>query len=124
MCSNVQDWVRAMGFGHFLSLPVLQVDRALLMALVERWSPVTYTFHLPMGEIEMPPIDFFMMSGFSMDGTPTPSSDDFNPTLVAWCIGPQPVAYYKGTKRCSSFLIQEGLCLGYQSEHVGGDCLL
>lgn len=98
MCSNVQDWACAIGFGPFLSLPVLQVDRALLMALTERWSPVTHTFHLPVGEIRMPPIDFFMMTGFSMDGTPPLSSDDFDPKLAARCIGPQPVAYYKGRK--------------------------
>lgn len=87
-----------MGFGHFLSLLVLQADRALLMALTESWSPITCTFHLLMGEIGMPPIDFFMMTGLSMDGMPSPSLDDFNLALVARCIRPQPLAYYKGTK--------------------------
>lgn len=71
-----------MGFGPFLSLVVLKVDKALLMALVKRWSPVTRTFYLPMGEISLPPIDLFMMIGLSMDGTPSLSSDDFGPELV------------------------------------------
>lgn len=87
-----------MGFGHFLSLLMMPVDKALLMALVERWSPITHTFHLPMGEIGVPPIDLFMMTKHFMGGTPPPSSEDFDPALVARCIGPQPVVYYKGTK--------------------------
>lgn len=51
-----------------------------------------------MGEIGLPPIDFFMMMGLSMDGMPPPSSDNFDLVLVPQCIGPQPMAYYKGTK--------------------------
>lgn len=88
MCSNVQDRVKAMGFSHFLTLPMVPTDKALLMALVERWSPITQTFHLPIREIGVPPINFFMMTGLSMDGTPPPSSKDFNVDLVARCIGP------------------------------------
>lgn len=66
---------------------MLQADRALLMALIERWSPITHTFHLPMREISVPTTDFLMMTGLSMDGTPLPSSDDFDPTLVVRYIG-------------------------------------
>lgn len=87
-----------MGFSHFLSLPMLQVDKSLLMALVEGQSPTTHTFHLLMGEIGIPLIDFFMMTGLSMDGTPPPSSEDFDLALVARCIEPQSVTYYKGMK--------------------------
>lgn len=46
----------------------------------------------------MPLIDFDIMSGLSMDGTPPPSSEDFDADLVAHCIRPQHVVYYKGTK--------------------------
>lgn len=88
MCPAVQERVRAMGFAHFLTLSMVPADKALLMAFAERWSPITRTFHLPAGEIGVPPINFFMMSGLSMDGTPPPSSEDFDPTLVARCIGP------------------------------------
>lgn len=87
-----------MGFGPFLSLPVLKANKALMMALAKRWSPVIRTFHLPMGEIGLPPIDFFMMTGLSMNITPPPTNDDFDPKLVARCIGLQPMEYYKGTK--------------------------
>lgn len=98
MCSNVQDMLWAMGFSHFLSLPVLKADKALMMALAERWSLSMHTFHLPMGEIGLPPIDLFMMTGLSIYGMPPPSLDDFNLELVARCIGSQPVAYDKGMK--------------------------
>lgn len=69
-----------------------------MMALAKRWSLVTCTFHLPMGEIGLPPIDLFMMTDLSMDGTPPPSSNNFDLELVARCIGPQPVENYKGMK--------------------------
>lgn len=44
------------------------------------------------------PDRLFMMMGLSMGGTPPLSSEDFDPTLVARWIGPQPMTYYKGTK--------------------------
>lgn len=87
-----------MGFGHFLTLHMLPTDKALLMALVERWSPIIQTFHLLTEEIKVPSIDFYMMTRLSMDGTPPPSSEEFDLALVARCIGPQLIAYYKGTK--------------------------
>lgn len=72
-----------MGFGHFLTLLMVLADKALLMALAKRWSPIMQTFHLPMEEIEVPPIDFYMMMGLSMDGMPPPILEDFNPTIKA-----------------------------------------
>lgn len=76
-----------MGFSHFLTLPMVSADKALLMALVERWSPITQTFHLLAEEIGVPPIDLFMMTGLAMDGARPPSSEEFNAELVAHCIG-------------------------------------
>lgn len=77
-----------MGFGRFLTLPMVPADKALLMALVERWFPITRTFYLLVGEIGVPSIDFYMMTGLSMGGTPPSSSEDFDLALVAPCIGP------------------------------------
>lgn len=114
MCSHVQDWVKAMGFGPSLSLLVLQADRALLLTLANRWSPITRTFHLPMGEIGVPSIDFFMMIRLSMDGTPPPSSEDFDPKLVARYIGPQPIAY----KGCPSWFEKDYVWATNQSTLV------
>lgn len=62
--------MRAMGFGRFLTLPMVLVNKALLMALVERWSPITRTFYLLVGEIGVPLIDLYMITVLSMDGTP------------------------------------------------------
>lgn len=53
-----------MGFGPFLSISLLKADKALMMALAERWSLITCTFYLPMGEIGLRPIDFYMITRF------------------------------------------------------------
>lgn len=89
------------------------------------------TFHLPMGEIDLPPIDLFMMTGLSIDDMPPPSSDDFDPELVARCIGPQLMAYNKGTKGVlpSWFKEYQGPQLmayykGYELDPTGRDFLL
>lgn len=58
--------VKEMGFEPFLSIPLLKADKALLTALAERWSPITRTFHLPMGEIGLPPNNFYMMTHLPM----------------------------------------------------------
>lgn len=82
MYNTVQTKVRELGFGSFLSLPSLKVDKGLLMALAERWSLVTRTFHLPIGEIGLPPINFFMMTGLPMDGLAPLTVDEATPELV------------------------------------------
>lgn len=38
---KVKTKVREMGFEPFLSIPLLKADKGLLMALSERWSPIT-----------------------------------------------------------------------------------
>lgn len=62
---------------------------------------------------------FFMITSFFMDGMPPPSSDEFDPELVARCIWPQPMAH----EGCLSFLVREGLCVSYQLEPIRGDRL-
>lgn len=59
-----------LGFGPFLSIPLLKADKALLMALAKRWSPITRTFHLPMGEIGVTLTDFYMMTWLFVGGAP------------------------------------------------------
>lgn len=72
LCKKAKVKVKDMGFEPFLSIPLLKVDKALLMALAERWSPITHTFHLPMGEIGLPSVDFYMMTHLPMGGYPPP----------------------------------------------------
>lgn len=98
MCSKAQARVIKMGFGSFLTLPVLKVDRILMTALAKRWLPVTCTFHLPMGEIGMPLIDLYMMSRLPIGGTLPLSIDELDLDIVRRCMGPQTKEYYKGTK--------------------------
>lgn len=88
MCSNGQDRVRDLGFGPFLSLLVLKANKALMMTLAERWLLITQTFHLPIRETGMPPINFFMMTSFLMDDTPPPSTNKANVEMVTSCLGP------------------------------------
>lgn len=98
MYSKVQAWVIKMGFGPFLTLPVLKADRVLMTTLAERWSPVTCAFHLPMGEIGMPPVDFYKMTGLPIGGTPSLLPDELDLKMVRRCIESQAIGYYKGIK--------------------------
>lgn len=66
LCKKPKIEVREMGFEHFLSILLLKEDKAMLIVLAERWSPITHTFHLPMGEIGLPSTDFYMMMHFPM----------------------------------------------------------
>lgn len=96
--SKVQAWVIKLGFGPFLSLPVLKADRVLMTTLVKRWSPVTYAFHLPMVDMGMSPIDFYMMTGLSIGGTPSLSTDELDLDMVRRFMGSLLIEIYKGTK--------------------------
>lgn len=59
---------------------------------------MTCTFHLPLEEIGIPPIDFYMMAGLLIGDTPPLSTNELDLKMMRKCIGPQPIEYYKGTK--------------------------
>ncbi|XP_020979274.1 serine/threonine-protein phosphatase 7 long form homolog [Arachis ipaensis] len=44
---SVEDHLRVIGFYHASQIGVVQCQKALINALVERWRPETHTFHLP-----------------------------------------------------------------------------
>ena len=54
----------------FFKVPDIEVDHALITALVERWCPETHTFHLPHGEMGITLQDIEVMLGISVDGLP------------------------------------------------------
>ena len=52
----------------------MQVDHALIIALVERWRPETHTFHLPHGKVGITLQDIEVMLGVPIDGLPVTGS--------------------------------------------------
>ena len=48
----------------------MEVNHALIMALVKRWCSETHAFHLPYGEMGITLQDIEMMLGILVDGLP------------------------------------------------------
>ena len=61
-------YIDAAGLTELFKVPDMEVDHALIMALVERWHPETNTFHLPHGEIGIILQDIEVMLGIPVDG--------------------------------------------------------
>ncbi|XP_057719340.1 serine/threonine-protein phosphatase 7 long form homolog [Arachis stenosperma] len=84
---RVVDHLRFIGFYHASQIGIVQCQKALVNALVERWHPQTHTFHLPIGECAVTLEDVTMILGLPTDGLPvtgmTISSVD---TLEAECL--------------------------------------
>ncbi|XP_010524593.1 PREDICTED: serine/threonine-protein phosphatase 7 long form homolog [Tarenaya hassleriana] len=56
----------------------IQLDYALITALVERWRPETHTFHLPVGEITITLQDVNILLGLRVDGPAVTGSTKYN----------------------------------------------
>ena len=52
----------------------MEVDHALITALVEHWRPEMHTFHLPHGEMGITFQDIEVMLGVPVDGLPVTGS--------------------------------------------------
>ena len=58
------------GLGGLLRVPDINLDHALITALVERWQPETHSFHLPHDEMTITLQDMEVIMGVSVDDLP------------------------------------------------------
>ena len=61
-------YIEATDLTGLFKVPDMEVDHALITALVERWRPETHTFHLPHGEMGITLQDIEVMLGIPVDG--------------------------------------------------------
>ncbi|XP_052117547.1 protein MAIN-LIKE 2-like [Arachis duranensis] len=99
---RVEDHLRVTGFYYASQIGIVQNQKALVNALVERWHPDTHTFHLPVGECAVTLEDVALILGLPTDGLPvtgmTISSFD---ALEAECLNQFGVAPRKSECRGS-----------------------
>ncbi|QHN85894.1 uncharacterized protein DS421_16g541290 [Arachis hypogaea] len=67
---RAEDLLRLTGFYHASQIEVVQCQKALVNALIERWHPETHTFHLPIGECAVNLEDVALILGLPTDGLP------------------------------------------------------
>ncbi|RYQ90871.1 hypothetical protein Ahy_B09g096833 [Arachis hypogaea] len=74
-------------FYHASQIGIVQCQKALVNALVERWHPDTHTFHLPVGECAVTLEDVALILGLPTDGLPvTGMTISSFETLEAECL--------------------------------------
>ena len=66
----IMQYIDAADLTGLFKVPDMEVDHALITALVEQWRPKTRTFHLPHGEMGITLQDIEVMLGILVDGLP------------------------------------------------------
>ncbi|KAL0915143.1 hypothetical protein M5K25_015542 [Dendrobium thyrsiflorum] len=66
--SAFMEGLRMLGLDCVSQLQYIRMDHNLLTALVERWSPQTNSFHLPVGEMSITLQDVALILGLHIDG--------------------------------------------------------
>lgn len=72
---RIQRLMIQVGFYGVYKAGHIQLDHALITALVERWRQETHTFHLPVGEATVTLQDVAIMWGLPIDGEPVTGHD-------------------------------------------------
>ncbi|QHO41586.1 uncharacterized protein DS421_5g147020 [Arachis hypogaea] len=67
---RVEEHLRSTGFYHVVQIGVVQCQKALVNALVERWHSNTHTFYLSLDECAVTLEDVAMIFGLPTDGLP------------------------------------------------------
>ncbi|QHN91959.1 serine/threonine-protein phosphatase 7 long form homolog [Arachis ipaensis] len=99
---RVKEHLRFTGFYHASQIGIVQCQKALVNALVERWHPNTHTFHLPIGECAVTLEDMAMILGLPTDGLPVTGITMSNfETLEAECLHQFEIAPRKSNYRGS-----------------------
>ena len=70
-------YIEAAGLTGLFKVPDMEVDHALITALVKRWHPKTHTFHLPHGEMGITLQDMEVMLRLPVDGLPVTGRTDY-----------------------------------------------
>ena len=65
---RVIDIIKALGLEGLLRTLGREIDHGLIMALVERWRPMTHTFHMPHGEVTITLQDVEVLLELPVDG--------------------------------------------------------
>ncbi|KAL0006209.1 hypothetical protein SO802_013770 [Lithocarpus litseifolius] len=67
---RIAAYIKDVGLDGLLRVPNIDVDHALITALVERWRPETHSFHLPHGEMTITLQDMEVIMGVPVVGLP------------------------------------------------------
>ncbi|QHO06375.1 uncharacterized protein DS421_14g454120 [Arachis hypogaea] len=67
---RVEEYLRQTDFYHASQIGVVQCQKVLVNALIERWHPDTHTFHLLIGECAVTLEDVAIILGLPTDGLP------------------------------------------------------
>ena len=79
---RIMQYVDAAGLTGLFKVPDMEVDHALITALVVQWCPETHTFHLPYGEMGITLRDIEVMLGIPVDGLPIIGRTDYKWNLL------------------------------------------
>lgn len=67
---RIAAYITDAGLDGLLRVPHMDLDHALITALVERWRPETHSFHLPHGEMTITLQDMEVIMGVPVHGLP------------------------------------------------------